>query len=550
VLKVFVGFGLSEMDAQVYVLLSEKGPKKAIEISKALRIYKQKLYPRLKNLQNKGVITATLEHPARFSAIKFEKVLDLFIEAKMGEAKIIQQEKAEMLSSQPNPAQEDEGNSARFMVLGSRKIIYSRIKQMINETKNQLLIISTVSGLTRADQFGLFDVALKHPLRSKIKFRFLTHLSEENVNEMKALLKRTPKTMSLFEGRNPDFGLKVFPHMVIRDEEEVAFLINSKADTSASESDNACLWTNCKELIHAFLAVFEDLWSNSTAVENKITEIEDGTSGSKAFVIGDARASSSFTLDPILAPYKPKFTAFPKNILPTREKTSDAKIEDVKALGEIEEKNIFKRVLNNQKIPGEKPPNDTGRIYATVATAIIHPPEDFNLPNMMIFVQKVEKQSTFGAEDALIIFLWLNTPIGYAYVPVANVGDNPRAMPFRRKIFAGTPAEKNFQLVKKDELQIRVHGTTMFAEWTVPILLHPPPYKLPPARILIEGYGEVKTTALGLHYISGFKSQIEENYLDAFVTFFHPSSKHFVPGTDGRFVRDFIATTIPPIDKR
>ena len=123
--KVFAGFGLSEMDAQVYVFLSEKSPKKAIEISKALRIYKQKLYPSLRNLQNKGVVSATLEHPARFSAIKFEKVLDLFIEAKMGEAKIIQQEKAEMLSNQPNPAQEDEGNSARFMVLGSRKIIYS-----------------------------------------------------------------------------------------------------------------------------------------------------------------------------------------------------------------------------------------------------------------------------------------------------------------------------------------------------------------------------------------------------------------------------------------
>ena len=66
-------------------------------------------------------------------------------------------------------------------------------------------------------------------------------------------------------------------------------------------------------------------------------------------------------------------------------------------------------------------------MYATVATAIIHPPEFFKLPDMMIFVQKVEKQSTTGAEDALIIFLWLKTPNGYAYVPVAQAGDNPRS---------------------------------------------------------------------------------------------------------------------------
>jgi hypothetical protein len=185
-------------------------------------------------------------------------------------------------------------------------------------------------------------------------------------------------------------------------------------------------------------------------------------------------------------------------------------------------------------------------MYATVATAIIHTPDYFKLPDMMIFVQKVEKHSTTGAEDSLILFLWLETPTGYAYVPVALVGDNPRGQAVRKKMFAGTPAVQNVQLVKKDELQIRVHGNTMFAGWTVPIPLFPQPYTLPPACILIEGYGDVKSTAVSLQYTSGYKSQIEENYFDAFVTFFHPSSKYSGPGTDGRFVRDFISTLTPP----
>ncbi len=683
-LKAFVGFGLSEMDVQVYVFLAKVGPQKARDISKALGIYKQKLYPSLKNLQSKGVVSATLEQPARFSAVQFEKVLDLFIKAKIEEAQIIQQEKAELLSSwQPIPVQEDGSNSARFVVVEGRNIIYSRIKQMINETKSRLSIISAVSGLARADQFGLLDVALKNPLRSKIQFRFLTHISEENVDAMKALLKRTPKTMLFFEGRNPDLGLSLFPRMVIKDEEEVIFFINSKVDGSISEPDNACLWTNCKDLVNAFSGVFEDLWSNSTAIERKITEIENGKPRSNAFVIIDAetakkkyyeilqsakqeilittsskglieswenvpqlrsltergvsikimapidcenfkageqlskfcevkhapinypgttivdgkhlfqfktrspdqeklestphfentfytndleyvektrntlgdvwknaRTPSSVTLESILVPYGPTRTPLPKNILPTRERTSDATILDVKPLGAIAEKDIFNRVLNAQKIRAKNSPHGIGRMYATVATAIIHPLDYFNLPDMMIFVEKVEKQSTFGAEDALIIFLWLETPTGYAYVPVANVGDNPRALSFRKRVFAGTPAGQNFQLVKKDELQIRVHGNTMFAGWTVPIPLYPRQYKLPPACILIEGYGYVKSTAVSLLYVSGFKSQIEENYFDAFVTFFHPSSKYSGPGTDGRFVRDFIATSTPPTDKR
>jgi len=72
---------------------------------------------------------------------------------------------------------------------------------------------------------------------------------------------------------------------------------------------------------------------------------------------------------------------------------------------------------------------------------------------------------------------------------------------------------------------------------------------LPPACILIEGYGEVKPTTVSLQYISGYRTQIEENYFDAFVTFFHPTSKYSGPGTDGRFVRDFIATSTPPTNE-
>jgi len=90
-------------------------------------------------------------------------------------------------------------------------------------------------------------------------------------------------------------------------------------------------------------------------------------------------------------------------------------------------------------------------------------------------------------------------------------------------MYAGTPAGQNAQLIKKDEIQIRVHSNTLFAGWTVPIPLFPPQYSLPPACILIEGYGNVKTVAYTIVPPSGYRSAFEQNYFDAFVTFFHPS---------------------------
>ena len=111
--------------------------------------------------------------------------------------------------------------------------------------------------MIRADQLGLLDASFKNKLQSKVQFRLLTHLTEKNVRAMKALLKETPKAELRFKIRNPNLGLRWFPRMVIRDQEEVVFFINPKVDGSLQEQDNLCLWTNCKSLIDSFLAMFE-----------------------------------------------------------------------------------------------------------------------------------------------------------------------------------------------------------------------------------------------------------------------------------------------------
>ena len=62
----------------------------------------------------------------------------------------------------------------------------------------------------------------------------------------------------------------------------------------------------------------------------------------------------------------------------------------------------------------------------------------------------------------------------------------------------------------------------------------------------IEGYGNIRTVGYRTTEPSGFKHDIEQNYFDAFVTFFHPSSKYSGPGTDAVFCRDYISTNYPP----
>ena len=104
--------------------------------------------------------------------------------------------------------------------------------------------------------------------------------------------------------------------------------------------------------------------------------------------------------------------------------------------------------------------------------------------------------------------------------------------------------------MKKNELQIQVHGNTLFAGWTVPIPLFPPQYTLPPGAVLFEGYGKLKPTVTNYTMPSGWTSISEVNGLEAFVTFFHPASKYAGSGMDGVISREMIMTVYPPHAKR
>lgn len=680
--KVLKNFGLTEKETEVYIFLAKHGVLRSGEIAKGIKTHRAEIYRMLKSLQAKGLVEATLESPTRFTTVPFETVLDSFIKAKREETALIELAKQDLLSDWrniskigPEPALE------KFVVIEGNRKIYPKIAQMIRETKRQLSTISTVSGLVRADQFGLFDAAFDNPLKSQIQFRFLTELSDQNLNAVKTLLKRTAKTGFNFKGRNPNLGLQLSPRMVIRDEEEILFFITPKTDVHATGQDDVCLWTNCKALVQSFIAVFEDLWRNSTDIETKIIEIETGKPTPKTYVISDAetahkkyheamhsakeeivmmtsskglvacwkgrslvrewtkrgvsvrimapitsenleaaqqllkccevrhvpvgylgttivdgqhlfqfknpppeeeelrsipyfentfytndfeyvektknmlndiwknaRTPSAVTLESVISPPKPMANSLSDStILGTIKKINGPiLIEGKKPSAELTEKDIMNKVINAQKHPTPASSKGIVRQYGSTGQAIIRPPEHFNLPDTLIHILHFEKHSTHGVEDAMIICLWLETPKGYAYVPTAFVGDNPEAMDFWKKVFARIPFEQNIQLVRKDELQVRVHGNTLFAGWTVPISLLHPPYNLPPSAILLEGYGKVKTSTYGVDHPSGYKVIHEYNGFEAFVTFFHPSSKYAGPGTDGFFGRDNVSTMYPP----
>jgi sugar-specific transcriptional regulator TrmB len=284
IINTLQNLGLSSLDAQVYLFLGKKGPKKVKELVQALKIPKQQLYVILKDLQSKGIINTTLERPARFSVEPFEKVLDLFVKAKMEEVQQIQGKKSEILTDWQSIKIEDRDNPTSFKVLEGNNYIYPKLEQMIEEAKTQLSIVVTLPELIRINQNEILDEIFSKISKSKIKLRMLTEITSKNAKAISEIFR---KRLDNLEIRVPDLGLKLPSSMVIRDEDEVAFIIDS-TENGGDKQHNICLWTNCKALVLSFRSVFNETWYNSIESQKKLSEINTGKPSPKTFVIKDA----------------------------------------------------------------------------------------------------------------------------------------------------------------------------------------------------------------------------------------------------------------------
>jgi len=671
-------FGLSEKEAEIYILLAKHGVLTGGEISKLTKTHRPTIYRFLKNLQRKGVVESTLESPIRFTALPFETILESNIQAKKEEVATIEKAKNDLLNDWKSIRKTVIDLSLeKFVVIEGRRRINQKILQMVKKTKDQLSAILDVSDLLLVDQFGLFDALFTQSWKSKIQFRLITQLTNQNLDHMKALLQRTPDFRIYLKVGNPNLRLTTPLRMIVRDNKEIFIFTTPRLDLTSAKKDEVCLWTNCKTLVQTFNSIFEESWKNSINIEKKIVEIKTGKPTPKMHFIDDMEVAQEkydkylgtakneviivtsskclFTYwksapllkalikngvhIKIMAPITTenlktalelsKFCNVrhvPRNYLKTTiidgkhlfqfriqldeekdllrkypktfytndfkyvEKTrkmllntwensitpspvtirsinknpsmgleststkSNYKMLDKFAIAKLIDHTLERRVteqdvLNKISIFKKKRrKNKSKKIFIMCASAghvLIHSPNIFNLPSTLISAYHIDKESSFGAEDALVIYLRQKTPKGYKYVSVAVIGDNPNASDSWKRTMKDTPAEKNYHFVKRDELQIQIHGGTLFAGWTIPITLFPEKFCLPPSAMFFEAEGIIKPHACTMIAHSGVRHEIFSNNFDAFVTIMHQTMKYQVPATNGFFTRDIYHETHP-----
>ena len=98
IFKALESLGLSQTDIRVYIFLALRGPRKATVLVDNLKLSKKSIHHSLKHLQDKGIIIADSKNQSVFSAVLFEKALELLIETEKAQTQILQEAKEVALS--------------------------------------------------------------------------------------------------------------------------------------------------------------------------------------------------------------------------------------------------------------------------------------------------------------------------------------------------------------------------------------------------------------------------------------------------------------------
>ena len=128
--------------------MGKYGSKTAPDVSKALKIQRTEAYQILSVLQNKGIVSATFNHPIRFSAVPLDSAIWTLVNAEKARLKTLETEKNEIVDLwnkipefkiDTNEMTQDD----RFQILKGANPIAGKINEMIASAQKNILVLGS-----------------------------------------------------------------------------------------------------------------------------------------------------------------------------------------------------------------------------------------------------------------------------------------------------------------------------------------------------------------------------------------------------------------------
>ncbi len=278
--------GLSKREIQVYMFLAKSGVQSTSFVAKRLKMERVQAYRTFKKLQEKGFIEATLERPTRFTIVPFEALVDNFITAKKNEVVNLNDQKTSLLTSwQSISAPESEYPVAKFSIITGKKKIHTKMINMIEESKSEVIVLTTALGLIQEDIAGIFDAAITPSQEHNVQTQIITEISPENLKVVERIDRNIVEDKLNIKLRHVGMSSKFFPRFLIKDEEEAILYAPFGNEASVLNLEDEGLWINDKMFISVLKAFFVQMWQSGVDASKRIEELKSGIPIGETIVI-------------------------------------------------------------------------------------------------------------------------------------------------------------------------------------------------------------------------------------------------------------------------
>lgn len=243
-------FGITPDESKIYLFLSKSDPKTANEVSKLLKLPRTKTYNLLATLQNKGIVNTIFGKPNKFEAMPLENAIQFLLDSERNRIYELASTSKELLLSwnklPSSNTKEEMLSGNRLQILQGKNSILEKIKQLIQTTKREILVLGSQNDYLRFYHTDFFKIIRN----TKANLKILTSFSE--------------KTKYIFDPL-PSKKIKKFNEnledlfFIIKDDHEIIFFITLNQD-----NDNIiALWSDSKTLINSLKLTFNLIWSKS-----------------------------------------------------------------------------------------------------------------------------------------------------------------------------------------------------------------------------------------------------------------------------------------------
>jgi sugar-specific transcriptional regulator TrmB len=258
--------GLTATQAKVYLAILKENGCTFGHLSKISNVARSEVYREVVYLEKAGLVEKTLDRPKIVKALPVKFALKTFVEnrKKKLESDISNLEKVliEFLSSNcPSVKKtfENKRTAMEFILLSSRNLILSKVKSMLDEAKEEVLIRHLPRKLCSFLEY--YSDTIINALKSNVKFNIITTTDSFSKNLANALQNSIGHNLRKIELRNSSsipFGIIIIDqkHLLFETYHEDIF------------SEKPILYTTCPSILTTMYYNFKKDWFNIEKIES------------------------------------------------------------------------------------------------------------------------------------------------------------------------------------------------------------------------------------------------------------------------------------------